>query len=40
VSTGKEIWNKELGGGVVGSSAYANGTLVVSCEDGMLYAFC
>ncbi|MCK4594900.1 PQQ-like beta-propeller repeat protein [bacterium] len=40
VNTGKEIWNKELGGGVVGSSAYGNGALVVSCEDGLLYAFC
>jgi outer membrane protein assembly factor BamB len=39
VGTGKELWNKELGGGVIGSSAYGNGTLVVNCEDGLLYAF-
>ncbi|OGD76843.1 MAG: hypothetical protein A2Y64_05110 [Candidatus Coatesbacteria bacterium RBG_13_66_14] len=37
--TGKELWSKELGAGVIGSSAYADGTLVVSCEDGKLYAF-
>jgi len=37
--TGKELWSKELGAPAIGSSAYADGTLVVSCEDGKLYAF-
>jgi outer membrane protein assembly factor BamB len=36
---GKEFWSKELGYGPIGSSAYAEGTLVVSCEDGKLHAF-
>jgi outer membrane protein assembly factor BamB len=37
--TGKELWSKELGAGVIGSGAYADGTLVLNCEDGKLYAF-
>jgi outer membrane protein assembly factor BamB len=39
LATGKELWNKDITGGVVGCAALADGAAVVTATDGKVRAF-
>jgi outer membrane protein assembly factor BamB len=39
MADGNEIWSTDIGEGLTGSPAVANGMIVIGCEDGCVYAF-
>ena len=39
LATGKKLWSYELGKPIISSPAVANGSVIIGCDDGNVYAF-